>query len=101
MRHHFAPLGLFVSRFIFPRAMPWAFTFWAFGPDLSLHDSEEHPLPKITFDGFQVPRSPGTRFVDAHRFVQQRQEAIWNTFDSQRPVTCTATSLTGTGPPRP
>ena len=34
MRHHFVPLGLFVSRFIFPRAMPWAFTFWAFGPDL-------------------------------------------------------------------
>ena len=44
MRHHFAPLGLFVSRFIFPRAMLWAFTFWALGPDRSLHDSEEHLL---------------------------------------------------------
>ena len=44
MRHHFAPSGLFVSRFIFPRAMPWSFTFWAFGPDLSLHYSEEHLL---------------------------------------------------------
>ena len=24
--------------------MPWAFTFWAFGPELSIHHSEEHLL---------------------------------------------------------
>ena len=44
MPHHFAPLGLFLSRSIFPRAMPWAFTFLAFGPNLSLYDSKEHLL---------------------------------------------------------
>ncbi len=36
MPHHFAPLGLFLSQSIFPRAMPWAFTFRAFGPGLSV-----------------------------------------------------------------
>ena len=59
MRHHFAPLGLFVSRFIFPRAMPWAFTFQAFGPGLSLYASKEYFLAKSVIMAKTWGNAPG------------------------------------------
>ncbi len=44
MPHHFGPSWFFMSRSIFPRAMPWAVTFQAFGPSFSLYDSNEQLL---------------------------------------------------------
>ena len=79
MPHHFAPLGLFMSRSIFPRAMPWAFTFQAFGPSLSLYDSKEqllaesvimaqHGMLKVVFMLFLVwIRQSGTSHAPGDR----------------------------------
>ncbi len=53
MPHHFAPLGLFLSRSIFPRAMPWAFTFRAFGPCLSVR-LQKKSLGRIRDQGHRI-----------------------------------------------
>lgn len=76
-------------------------SLYRFNLDRKADNDVCHRLPKIRIDGFQVPRSPGTRFVDTHLLVQQRQEAIWNTFDSQLACHMHGDLADWNWPPRP